>query len=171
MMSEDRVGEIRISRRLLRIGNQAYPLTNIARVQTLWVEGNRSLATFREFVGLLLIIGVIVFVLPMLGLGGSASGLTLSAIVIAGMVVLWRLVMRERRFVLLIETAGSQIAALAGKDEPEIRRIEDAVVEAIENPPDQERILQVSGDIVLGDKIGRDKYQQGGSGNRIVSNW
>lgn len=167
-MSQDRVGNIRISRRLLRIGDQAYPLANIARVQTLWIKWSRNIATFREFVGLLLIIGVSVFVSPVLT--GSVHMLAMIVIVIAGIVVLSRLVARQRRFVLVIETAGAQIAALSGKAEPEIRRLAHAVVEAIENPPDQERVLQVSGDIVMGDKIGRDKYLQGGSGNSIVSN-
>lgn len=170
-MSQDRVGEIRISRRLLRIGSQVYPLANIGRVQTLWIEwGRNNVATFREFVGLLLIIGVIVFVLPTLVFRDSVTGLTIITIVVAGVVVLYRLVTRQRRFVLFIETTGGQMATLAGKVEPEIRKIEYAVVEAIENPPNQERVMQVSGDIVMGDKIGRDKYQQGGSGNSIVSN-
>lgn len=169
-MSEDRVGEIRISRRLLRIGSQVYPLANIGRVQTLWLEwGRNNIATFREFVGLMLVIGVIVFVLPMLGFGASVSGLTVIAIIVAGVVVLYRLVTRQRRFALFIETTGGQVATLAAKAEPEIRRLEYAVVEAIENPPNQEQVIQIRGDIVMGDKIGRDKYQQGGSGNRIVS--
>ncbi|MGH3694050.1 MAG: DUF6232 family protein [Pseudonocardiaceae bacterium] len=170
-MSEDRVGEIRISRRLLRIGSQVYPLANIGRVQTLWLEwGRNNVATFREFVGLLLVIGLIVFILPVLGLGSSVSGLTVIAMIVAGIVVLYRFLTRQRRFVLFIETTGGQIATLAAKAEPEIRRIEYAVVEAIENPPNQEQVIQISGDIVMGDKIGRDKYQQSGSGNRIMSN-
>lgn len=32
-------------------GTQVYPLANIARIQTLWVERSRDIATFREFVG------------------------------------------------------------------------------------------------------------------------
>lgn len=168
-MPQERVGEIRITRRLLRIGDQVYPLANIARVQTLWVEWRPKIATFREFVGLLLVIGVSVFALPVLGFGSSMSGLTLTAMVIAGILVLSRLMARKRRFLLLIETAGAQTAVLADRAEPEIRRIEHAVVGAIENPPDQEWVLQVSGDIVMGDKIGRDKFLQGGSGNSIVS--
>ncbi len=168
-MPQDRVGEIRISKRLLRIGNQAYPLANIGRVQTLRIEWGRRIATFREFVGLLLVISVIVFVLPALGFGNSTSVLTLTVIVIAGIVVLSRLLNRQRRFVLFIETTGAQTTALAGKAEREIREIEQAVVAAIENPPAQEQVLRVSGDIVMGDKIGRDKYQQDGSKNSIFS--
>lgn len=172
-MPEDRVDKIRISERLLRIGNQAYPLANIGRVQTLWIQWGHRIATFREFVGLLVVISVLVFVLPGLGLEeDSASALTVTVVVIAGLVVLSRLLNRERRFVLLIETTGAQTAALAGKAgqaEREIREIEQAVVTAIENPPAHEQVLQVSGDIVMGDKINRDKYQQGGSGNSIFS--
>ncbi len=34
-MTKEKLGEIRINRRTLRIGHQVYPLANISRVQTL----------------------------------------------------------------------------------------------------------------------------------------
>ncbi|WP_351234429.1 hypothetical protein [Streptomyces sp. NPDC002133] len=63
--------------------------------------------------------------------------------------------------------AGTQYTALSGTAYDEIERIKSEIVGAIEDPPQQERIVQVRGDLVMGDKIGRGKYQQSGSGNHI----
>lgn len=75
---------------------------------------------------------------------------------------------RRRQYALIIETAGAQYTALTGPDVTEIDRIMGEIVSAIEDPPDSERILQVSGDIVFGDKVDGSKYEQAGSGNRMI---
>jgi len=77
---------------------------------------------------------------------------------------------QRTRYALIIETAGTQYTALSGPNPTEIDRIMGEIVGAIEDPPDNERILQVSGDIVLGDKFGGNKFEQGGSGNRMIIN-
>lgn len=168
-MSQDSVGEIRINRRLLRIGDQIYPLANIARVQTLWIEWQPKTSPAG---GILLGIAVIAYILSWLGFDLPVSN---TLVVIAGIVgVIWfgisdAIARPKRRFLLVIETNGAQTAVLASTVEPEIRKLEHAVVNAIENPPSQEQVLKVSGDIVFGDKIDRDKILQHGSGNSAMS--
>lgn len=86
------------------------------------------------------------------------------------LVLFYRLRIRRSRYALVIETAGTQCTALSGTDRDEIHRIEDEIVNAIEDPPDHERIVHVGGDLVIGDKVGRDKYQQSGTDNRMAFN-
>jgi hypothetical protein len=170
-MSQDRVGEILITRRLLHLGNQTYPLANIARVQTLWIEWGRTVATSREIVGFLLIIVATVYVGPALRLDIPGGSLLIIALLVAAGVVVYRLVKRQRRFVLFIETSGGQSAALTAKADAELRQIEHTVLGAIENPPESPIRMQVNVQNINGDVVGRDKYQQGGSGNNVsVSN-
>ena len=72
-------------------------------------------------------------------------------------VLFYRLLIRRPRFTLVIETAGTQYAALSGTDHNEIHRIKGEIVSAIEDPPAHERIVQVSGDLVIGEKVGGNK--------------
>jgi hypothetical protein len=186
-MVERRVGSISINRRTIRIGHQVYPLSHISRVQTVEVIPAGKRATFHPFgemVGLTLFIftamAAIRRVLPELELASSGKDFVRRLVTIAVLiavirivyllcVVLYRLLIRRPRYVLMLETAGSQLAALSGPDPVEIERIEDEIVGAIEDPPINERIVNVRGDVVLGDKVGRDKYQQGAASSIHVN--
>ncbi|PBC92588.1 hypothetical protein BX281_0266 [Streptomyces sp. Ag82_O1-15] len=186
MSRTKRVGEIRIAKRVVTIGHETYPLANISRVQTLRVVWHGKLATFyplREITSLLLLGGAITLLLPRVDLGsrlGAADTETarriatafaaLLAVRIAYLLglLLYRLLLRRKRYALLIETAGTQYTALSGTARNEIHRIQAAIVAAIEDPPSTEQILHVRGDLVVGDKfggdkIGRDKNIQTGS--------
>jgi len=187
-MAKDQVGEIRISKRTARIGHQVYPLANISRVQTLRLVWGGKLATFyplRQITVLLLVVGAIVGaavgVVPKLDLKTdfdvekAARQVAVGVVVLAGLriayllfVLFYRLLIRQPRYALVIETAGTQYTALTGTDRDEIRRIEGEIVAAIEDPPSHERVVHVSGDVVFGDKVGRDQYQQVGTGNRMT---
>lgn len=46
-MAKKRVGEIRISKRIVQIGHEVYPLANISRVQTLRLVPGGKHATYR----------------------------------------------------------------------------------------------------------------------------
>ncbi|MEW9533855.1 DUF6232 family protein [Microbispora sp. NPDC049125] len=188
-MAKEKVGEIRISKRIVRIGHEVYPLANISRVQTLRVVWGGKLATFyplREIAVLVLVVGAIyaaaVAVLPELDIRadfdveGMAQQFATIAAALAGVrtawlmaVLLYRLLIRRPRYALVVETAGTQYTALSGTDRAEIHRIEGEIVDAIEDPPSHERIVQISGDLVMGDKVGRDKHQQSGIGNTMTS--
>jgi hypothetical protein len=177
-MAKEKVDEIRISKRTVRIGHQVYPLANISRVQTLRLVWGGKLATFyplREIIVLLfllLVAGGIAGAANAAGVRQFATG----AAILVGVrmtyllcVLLYRLLIRRPNYALVLETAGTQYTALQGTDDHEIHRIEGEIVNAIEDPPLHERILHVSGDLVIGDKVGRDKYQQSGTGNRMFS--
>ncbi|WP_370021366.1 DUF6232 family protein [Planotetraspora sp. GP83] len=189
-MAKEQVGEIRISKRIVRIGHEVYPLANISRVQTLRVVWGGKLSTFyplREIAFLVVVVGAIiaaaVVVVPELDINAdfnveeAARQFATVAAILAAIrvtyllfVLLYRLLIRRTRYALVIETAGTQFAALSGTAQDEIHRIEGEIVSAIEDPPSHERVLHVSGDLVIGEKIGRDKYEQGGTGNRMTLN-
>ncbi|GAA0390713.1 hypothetical protein GCM10009530_47430 [Microbispora corallina] len=188
-MGRERVGEIRISRRTVQIGHEVYPLANISRVQSLRLVWGGRLATLyplRQIAVTLLLAAVVVAaagLVPRLGLDTGVDLDDLSRQVAAGaavlagvriayllLVLLHRLLVRRSRYALMIETAGTQYAALSGTDENEIHRIKGEIVRAIEDPPAHDRVVQVHGDLVIGEKVGRDKYQVGGAGNSMTVN-
>ncbi|WP_061294886.1 DUF6232 family protein [Herbidospora cretacea] len=177
-MARKRVGEIRISKRIVRIGHEVYPLANISRVQTLRLVYKGRLATFYPL-GELVVVAALAYgasfvaeeVLP------EAREYLPVALAVAGiwgawlvLLFLYRLIIRRTRYALMIETAGTQFTALSGTDRQEIHRIEGLVVGAIEDPPDSERVIQVHGDLVFGGKAGRDVYNVGNNGRASVGN-
>ncbi|MFI9813204.1 hypothetical protein [Saccharothrix variisporea] len=81
--------------------------------------------------------------------------------------VFYRMTVRTK-YALAIETTGGRYTTQWGADRQAMERVRDEIYRAIENPPADERVVHVSGDIVYGDKIARDKYIQGGSGNSIT---
>lgn len=189
-MAKEKVGEIRISKRIVRIGHQVYPLANISRVQTLRLVWRGRLATFyplQEITVLLVVVGVIVgaaeVVLPELDLNvdftveKAAQQFATVAAILAGvrmayllLVLFYRLLLRQQYYALVIETAGTQYTALHGTDLDEIHRIEGVIVNAIEDPPSHEQTVKIRGDLVTGDKVGRDKIVQSGTDNRMTIN-
>lgn len=187
-MAKERVGEIRINRRIVQIGYQFYPLANISRLQTIKEAWRGSLATFYPLwtiTVVLLVVGSTVYValdvVPTLhlqtdlDLEKAGRQLAAAAVAVGGvciacllLVLFYRLLMRRPRYALVLETAGTQYTALTGTNRHEVERITHEIVAAIANPPSYERILHLSGDVVIGDKVGRDKYQQVGTDNRMV---
>ncbi|MFI7412194.1 DUF6232 family protein [Streptomyces sp. NPDC049627] len=183
-MAKERVGHIVISKRVVQIGHEVYPLANISRVQTLRVRWGGKYATLyplRQISAIVVVVGVVVgaavLVPPRLPSGVDPDieemarrfATLLSAV--AGVVVaywlvvlLYRLFIRRRHYALVIETAGTQYTALSGSDYAEIHRIRNVIVGAIENPPDQATSVQVHGDVVMG-----DQRKQVGSGNRMYT--
>ena len=157
-------------------------------MQTLRLIWGGKLATFyplRRITVLLLVVGAIVAaavaVVPQLDLKTdfdvekAARQFAIGVVVVAGVwiayllfVLFYRLLIRQARYALVIETAGTQYTALTGTDYHEIHRIEGEIVAAIEDPPSHERIVHISGDVVIGDKVGRDQYKQVGTGNRMT---
>lgn len=184
-MAERQVGEIRISRRVLRIGHQTYPLANISRVQTarvVWAGRKSTWYPLRRIAGLLVLAGVSLgatnVVLPQLDLGSSADleqtarqAATVVSILAAAwigwslLVLLYRLLLRRTRYALLVETSGTQYTALSGTDLREVHRIEGVIIAAIEDPPANEISVQVHGDLVMGDQT-----KQTGAGSQLTVN-
>jgi hypothetical protein len=76
--------------------------------------------------------------------------------------LIWLLiVVARRRFrtALVIESSGGQATALVGKYAESVHHLESIVLAAIEKPPTQPQHFHI-GDIVRGDKIQGNKYQQ-----------
>lgn len=183
-MAKERVGHIVISKRVVQIGHEVYPLANISRVQTLRVRWGGKYATFyplRQIIAIVIAAGVTVAAAVLIppelppsadsDIEQMARQFAAVLSVVAGVVVaywlvvlLYRLFIRRRHYALVIETAGTQYTALSGTDHAEIHRIRNIIVEAIENPPAQATSVQVHGDVVMG-----DQRKQVGSGNRMYT--
>ncbi|WP_219464504.1 DUF6232 family protein [Nonomuraea rhizosphaerae] len=191
-MAKEHIGEIRITPRTVRIGHEVYPLANISRVQTLrliWGGKYATLYPLRQIATLLLVAGVVFvaasIVLPELNLHpgfdveNAAQRFTMGAFVLAAIrlayllvVLLHRLLIRRTRYALMIEASGTQYTALTGTDRDEIHRLKGKIVDAIEDPPEQETVIHVHGDLVAGDKVsgGIQYKQQGGRDSNMTFN-
>ena len=177
-MTKKHVGEIRISHRILKIGYQDYPLANISRVQMIEVTYAGRLAKWRPIVRIvtLIVLGAALVagasVVRQKNLDSNAhlaSNARTAALVVAGIVgalVVWqlavliyRLAFRKTPYALILETSGTQYAALSGTDRDQVLWVKNAIVDAIENPPWQEQVIHVGGDLVVGDKIGGHSFR------------
>jgi hypothetical protein len=160
---------IQVSRRILWIGAEAYPLQNIARAQTIRIAPDRG-AAVRHY-----LIAVAFWVFLYLGaaaamksqslsLGNSASeALTAVEWVAAALVVIStiRLIVVLARpifYALIIETAGDPRTALISTQQHVVTSLVRRIMDAIDNPQ-AEFQLQVE-NFHVGDKI-----QQFGSQN------
>jgi hypothetical protein len=164
-MQDERVTEIRIAKRHLQIGQQFYPLSNIARIQTFWIEW--GFAPIRAGQIIVTLLGILVLMLVLSALGEGAAGALILVLALLGLVgvAVYRQLMREKRVVLCIETTGPPMAVLTGRADKKVQQLfsnaAKEIVGAIENPPASEFAVSVGdvilGDKVLGDKVGRDK--------------
>jgi len=188
-MGKKRVGEIVISRRVVQIGHEIYPLANISRVQTLQVYWSGKLATLyplRRMIIVVIAAGAVVAAARLVpsrlpvdvdpDIEHIARQFATLVAVLAGVrvafllvILIYRLLFRRRHYALVIETSGTQYTALSGRDFGEIQRIKNIIVDAIENPPLQATRVEVRGDLVMGDKADRNMYKQDGSGNRMFT--
>ncbi|TKK86838.1 hypothetical protein FDA94_20480 [Herbidospora galbida] len=177
-MAKKRVGEIRISKRVVRIAHEVYPLANISRVRTLRVVYNGRFSTFYPL-GQLVVVAALAAaasfvaeeVLP------EAREYLPVALAVAGVwggllaiQFLYRLIFRRNRYSLMIETAGTQYTALWGTDLAEIRHIEGLIVDAIEDPPPTEKSYTFNSPVYVGNTFARDTFNVSGGGRATVNN-
>ena len=149
--------EVSVSRRILHIGSAAYPLANIARVQSQVLEIKRWPA-IRAFVVATLVwiaLGVAATFAIKYAYDHNAGGITydnqqrylgfarLVTVVLIGLSLLrllYRLAPAWRRYyALVIETAGTARAAIINTDSNVITGLVDSITYAIENPDDPSR--------------------------------
>ncbi|MGX1757020.1 DUF6232 family protein [Streptomyces lydicus] len=142
---------LRVSKRLLWVGEAYYPLHNIARVHTLTIHPRRKDAVLL-FVKRLLIIGVVVTLLGLLaglidsssGFGSSDSGgspgLTALVVIVAlaslvyCLVEMLKVLGAPSHYVLAVETSGPSTAVVTSPDQAQLRRLAQQIADAIENP-------------------------------------
>lgn len=144
--------DLRVSRRLLWIGDAYYPLHNLARVYTLTIHPRRKDAVLL-FLKRLLIIGAATTFLSLLaavidesggGFGSSDSnssaGLSTLVFIIAAAALIYSLVemlqvlSAPAHFVLAVETSGASTAVLTGRRPEQLRQLARQIADAIENP-------------------------------------
>ncbi|GFE39956.1 hypothetical protein Stube_46290 [Streptomyces tubercidicus] len=139
--------DLRVSKRLLWIGDAYYPLQNVARVYTLTIHPRRKDAVVL-FVKRLLLLGlatVFLFLLSAMGGGFGSSdsdsgGLTALVVIAAGAALVYSLVEMLKvlsaapHFVLAVETTGSSTAVVTSPDPDQLRRLAHQIAHAIENP-------------------------------------
>ncbi|MFI9810610.1 DUF6232 family protein [Saccharothrix variisporea] len=182
-MVKEEIGAIVVSPRLLRIAHQAYPLANISRVQTLrlrWTGKDATAYPLREVFGLALLVALVgaalAGVVPELGLDrdvrvlverfAAALAIVVAVRVVYLLVLVVRRLFRRRQYVLVIETAGTQVTALTSTDREEIFAIERQVVGYIENPPKDQRVIKVK-NVYNGHRIGKGAHVGGSLGDVV----
>jgi hypothetical protein len=177
-MAKKRVSTINISKRIVEIGHEVYPVANIARVRahTLeWLGKYRTFYPLRQIFWLafwvfvvvaLVIVGPEYADLDQLDDISSAAEqfitIVLGLAAIRGIwligVLLYRMLLRPKFYSLILETAGAQSAALHGTDLPELMHIRDLIVEAIENPLFQAITYHTTHNFYEGDKFAGQGY-------------
>lgn len=124
---------LRVSARLLWVGDAVYPLHNVVRVRTYVLRPNRGQAV-GEFALSMLVMAVLLF-LAIAGGGGGGAGVI--AIIVVVLFLATRLVHRLTRpdlFVMGVETSGAPAAVVTLADRAELRRLVARIVEVIEHP-------------------------------------
>lgn len=141
---------LRVSKRLLWVGDAYYPLQNIARAYTLTIHPRRKEAVLL-FVKRLLITGAVATLLFLLaamidmssGFGGDSGGspvLTTLVVIVAtaaqvyAFVDMVKVLGAPSRFVLAVETSGLSTAVVTSPHTDRLRRLAHQIADAIENP-------------------------------------
>lgn len=144
-------GEIRINNGVLWIDSEAYPLRNISRVGSRWIDPRPiKAAAVRAFIVRTIIC---LIVAGIVGTGSTAGGVI---IFLAGMALLiWRLSLALKLnpiYGLVLNTSGVQQDAIWSFDEDEVRKLVMAITEAIGHPDTAQMILNLN-HVVGGDVI------------------
>ncbi|WP_308407379.1 DUF6232 family protein, partial [Streptomyces platensis] len=138
--------DLRVSKRLLWVGDAYYPLQNVARVYTLTLHPRRAEAVLL-FAKRLLLLGMATVFLLLLaattGFGSSgddSGGLTALVVIAVGAALVYSVVEMLKvlsaapHFVLAVETTGSSSAVVTSPDPDQLRRLAHQIAHAIENP-------------------------------------
>lgn len=156
---------VRVSRRILWVGSQAYPLPQIVRIQPAQVRLRRGAATkeFARRAGATLALAV----LGLIAMACAGRLLPVGVWVvfwaaIVGLLVLHgtrlgRLLRLPRLYVLRIATAGSEHAAVVSTDRAKIYDLATEVADAIDNPEAEFEVRVDNLEFVYGDKVDGDK--------------
>jgi hypothetical protein len=163
MSSNSNVINVRVSRRILWVGSEAYPLQNIARAQTLKLVPQRG-APFRGYLkavtGLVILDIAATIVLKVAaskitGFPDSRFKTLLQLVVLASVAIstirLILALLKRTYYALIIETAGTPRAALVSTDENLVSSLVYQIMDAIDNPQAEFQV-QVE-NFHVGDKI------------------
>ncbi|MEU5535273.1 DUF6232 family protein [Streptomyces sp. NPDC020362] len=141
---------LEVSKRLLWVGNAAYPLHNITRVHTFVLKPKRAEAVgdFLKWGGLTAIAYAVVRALvetSSAGEGRPQSSQGVGIVCLAVLIVLFgrmvQVLTASPEHVLAVETASSSTAVVTLPDVLQLQRVVDDIVKAIENPDDEFQVL------------------------------
>jgi hypothetical protein len=160
-MKSERI-EVGVRQRVLWIGSEAYPLSNISRVSSADVVYRKGAAVGR-FIGITLfwvLLGVIVLVGLFVGgvlqtdeqtdLAIKAVGGIAGLLILVQLVKLLSLLTRRRLWALIIETAGATHRAVISGDRHLIDTLVREIVTAINDP--SQTFSHTINNIVMGDQ-------------------
>jgi hypothetical protein len=160
-----------ISRRILWVDQNAYPLPQVSSVRPIEIipRRGRILVEYGRRAGATLVAGVAgLIILACLGKAVPAV-LTVLFVVAASGVLVWhtvdlvRTLRRGRLYVLRVSTAGNQHSAVISRDRALIEDLTHRVADAIDNPATEyttyvENLEIIGGDKYAGDHVVGDKY-------------
>jgi hypothetical protein len=168
---------VAVSRRILWIGAEAYPLQNIARAQTISLAPNRG-AAIRNFalwmlVGVGLVIGLRYAtgrplpsqLRPYLPLAQIVVVICVVSLVVLSIIRLIVVLTRRTLYVLIIETAGTPHRALVSAEKFQVDDLVRKIMGAIDNPGADFKVKMKSIDL-----RGSQGVQVGG-GNKQENQW
>jgi hypothetical protein len=172
--------EFKISRRVLWVGLEAYPLQQVTRVRPIEITPNRKKMALRYVRQAGATAGLGLVGLVALSCLGQAVPPTVAVVFAATVlaVLVWHTVRLVQGLthpplhVLSVATAGTARAALVSDDKALIHDLTRRIVEAIDNPSVEFEIKVdnfevVHGDKVMGDKFGGDRVE----GDKILEGW
>ncbi|MER7753897.1 DUF6232 family protein [Kitasatospora sp. NPDC097643] len=157
MARRSKLVDISVSRRVLWVGGDAYPLHNIARARRFeLIPPGRSrvvLRFVRQMAGLLFL-AVLLNLLTKGSPHASSAAVPAAALITLSLISLYRMVRRLRLrplYELVIETSSSSDTAVVSRDLGQINQLIGLIMEAIDNPH-AEFALQVE-NVRIGDRI------------------
>ncbi|WP_157849642.1 MULTISPECIES: DUF6232 family protein [Streptomyces] len=150
--------DVSVSRRVLWVGGDAYPLQHIARArQLVWwpPKKSRTIIRFvRQLIGLLFATAAVGAFVKNSADPGAAAAVP-NILLLAGLVfIVYRLVVKLRQralYKLVIETSNAATTAVVSHDARQIGSLIQMIMDAIDNPQ-AEFALQVE-NVHIGDRI------------------
>lgn len=135
MDSANNAVEVRISKRVLWVGSEAYPLQNIARAQAVrvtpksrWTGKSLAAVGCLGFLALWLIVGLAA------AARSPAVILLVVALVVAAIIVALSRRKKAPYYALIIETSGNPRRALVSTDGAKVGNLVQEIMDAIDNP-------------------------------------
>lgn len=123
---QGKVVDLRVDRRLLWVGEAAYPLRNVTRVYSVEFKPKR-LDRFAWFLG-----GCALAFL----VGNAEPRARVTCVLAATALFAWllKVLLSPSKYALVIDTSGTASALVTLPDREQLRQLVDAIVEAVENP-------------------------------------
>ncbi|QHC26449.1 DUF6232 family protein [Streptomyces sp. GS7] len=148
MPDQHGVIDVKVSRRVLWVGADAYPMHNITRARRTVIPPRRGYEIWRflKAVAGLVLVGTVVMVVVTVAAGDPAPGdpgswlspadvvaVAVLLLIIAGVVRLIRALIRPVLYALVLETSASENTVLVSADEERVIELVRQITGAIEN--------------------------------------